>query len=101
MTTLDEFLDEQLQDPKFKEEYDALEPEFTVMQALIDARKDSGMTQKELSAVTGISQADISRLEHGNGNPSLKTLQRIAKALQMSLRIEFVPMGITGVKSGV
>ena len=91
MTTLDEFLEEQLQDPKFKEEYDALEPEFVVMQALIDARKDSGMTQKELSAATGISQADISRLENGNGNPSLKTLQRIAKALKMSLKIEFVP----------
>ena len=94
MTTLDEFLEEQLQNPEFKEEYDALEPEFVVMQALIDARKDNGMTQKELSAATGISQADISRLEHGNGNPSLKTLQRIAKALQMSLRIEFVPTTI-------
>ena len=91
MTTLDEFLEEQLKDPQFKEEYDALEPEFVVMQALIDARKDSGMTQKELSAATGISQADISRLEHGNGNPSLRTLQRIAKALKMSLKIEFVP----------
>ena len=91
MTTLDEFLEEQLRDPEFKEEYDALEPEFVVMQALIDARKDSGMTQKELSAATGISQADISRLEHGNGNPSLRTLQRIAKALKMSLKIEFVP----------
>ena len=91
MTTLDEFLEEQLKDPQFKEEYDALEPEFVVMQALIDARKDSGMTQKELSEATGISQADISRLEHGNGNPSLRTLQRIAKALKMSLKIEFVP----------
>ncbi|MBQ9438059.1 MAG: helix-turn-helix transcriptional regulator [Lachnospiraceae bacterium] len=94
MTTLDEFLEEQLQNPEFKEEYDALEPEFVVMQALIDARKDNGMTQKELSAATGISQADISRLEHGNGNPSLRTLQRIAKALQMSLKIEFVPTTI-------
>ena len=96
MTTLDDFLDEQLQDPEFKEEYDALEPEFAVMQALIDARKNSGMTQKELSSVTGISQADISRLEHGNGNPSLRTLQRIAKALKMSLKIEFIPTDIAG-----
>ena len=94
MTTLDEFLAEQLQNSEFKKEYVALEPEFAVMQALIDARKDNGMTQKELSAATGISQADISRLEHGNGNPSLRTLQRIAKALQMSLKIEFVPTTI-------
>jgi hypothetical protein len=59
MTKLDDFIEEQLQDPVFKEKYDALEPEFVVMQAMIDARKDKGMTQKELSAATGISQADI------------------------------------------
>ncbi|MBR3526104.1 MAG: helix-turn-helix transcriptional regulator [Lachnospiraceae bacterium] len=99
MTTLDDFLKEQLEDPKLKEEYDALAPEFAVMQALIDARKNTGMTQKELSAATGISQADISRLEHGNGNPSLRTLQRIARALKMSLKIEFVPTEGAGVKS--
>ena len=83
---------------KFKEEYDALEPEFAVMQALIDARKESGLTQKELLAVTGISQADISRLEHGTGNPSIKTLQRIAKAFHMALKIEFVPLEIHGTR---
>ena len=92
MTTLNEFIEEQLKDPIFKEKYDALEPEFTVMQAMIDARKENGMTQKELSDATGISQADISRLEHGTGNPSIKTLQRVANALHMALRIEFVPL---------
>ena len=91
MITLDEFINEQLQDPIFKEKYDALEPEFTVMQAIIDARKESGMTQKELSSITGISQADISRLEHGTGNPSIKTLKRVAKAFHLALKIEFVP----------
>lgn len=94
MTTLNDFIEEQLKDQRFKEEYDSLEPEFVVMQALIDARKERGMTQKELSAATGISQADISRLEHGTGNPSIKTLQRIAKAFHMTLKIEFVPMEI-------
>ncbi len=36
MTTLNDFIEEQLQDPVFKEKYDALEPEFTVMQAMIN-----------------------------------------------------------------
>ena len=94
MTTLDELIEEQLQDPIFKEKYDALEPEFTVMQAMIDARKERGMTQKDLAKATGISQADISRLECGTGNPSIKTLQRVAQALQMVLKIEFVPKNI-------
>ena len=46
MTTLNEFIGEQLQDPVFKEKYDVLEPEFVVMQAMIDARKNRGMTQE-------------------------------------------------------
>ncbi len=92
MTTLDDLLEEQLQDSTFKEKYDALEPEFMVMQAMIDARREKGITQKDLSKATGISQADISRLEHGTGNPSIRTLKRVANALHMSLKIEFVPM---------
>ena len=38
--TFDDFLNEQLQDPEFKAEYDALEPELTIMQALIDAEEE-------------------------------------------------------------
>lgn len=92
MTTFVEFLDEQLQDPEFKAEYDALEPEFTLMQAMIDARKATGLTQKQLSEKTGIAQSDISKLESGNANPSLKTLQRLANGLGMRIKIEFQPL---------
>ena len=92
MLTLNDFIEEQLKDPIFKEKYDSLEPEFIVMQTMIDARKEKGMTQKELASITGISQADISRLEHGTGNPSIRTLKRVAKALHMALKIEFVPI---------
>ena len=97
MTTLNDFIEEQLKDPVFKEKYDSLEPEYSLIQALIDARKENGMTQKQLADATGISQADISRLEHGTGNPSVKTLQRIAQALHMALKIEFVPQKETGI----
>ena len=75
MTKFNDFLNEQLKDPEFKKEYDALEPEFSIIQAIIDARKNSGMTQKDLAEKTGITQGDISRLENGSANPSLKTLQ--------------------------
>ena len=43
----DDFLKEQLQDPEFKKEYEALQPERAIIQAIIDARKQSGLTQKE------------------------------------------------------
>ena len=73
-----------------KKEYDALEPEFSIIQAMINARKDSGMTQKELSEKTGINQADISKLENGTANPSLRTLRRLADGMGMVLKLEFV-----------
>ena len=61
------------------------------MDALIEARKAQNITQKQLSELTGIAQGDISKLENGSANPSIKTLQRLATGLGMMLKIEFVP----------
>ena len=84
MSDFRNYLNEQLQRPSFKAEWDALQPELTIAQAMIDARKESGLTQKQLSERTGIAQADISKLERGNANPSLRTLQRLAAGMGMS-----------------
>ena len=89
-TTFEAFLDEQLKDAEFKAEWDALEPEFSIVQALIDARVSSGLTQSELAKKTGIAQGDISKIENGNGNPSIKTLKRLAEGMGKNLKIEFV-----------
>ena len=62
-----------------------------IIQALIEARRASGMTQKELSELTGIAQGDISKLEKGNSNPSLRTLIRLAEGMGMRLKVEFCP----------
>ncbi len=92
MSDFNAFLDEQLKDENFKKEYDAPPPEFAIIRAMIDARRESGMTQKELSERTGIAQGDISKLENGNANPSLRTLQRLAEGMGMQLKVEFVPV---------
>ena len=92
MTNFDDFLAEKLKDPEFKAEYDALEPEFAIIQAIIDARKNIGLTQKELSERTGIAQGDISKLENGSANPSLRTLRRLAAGMNMRLRLVFEPL---------
>jgi transcriptional regulator with XRE-family HTH domain len=89
MSDWDKFVEEQLKDPEVRAEYDALEPEFAIIQAIIDVRKNTGLTQKQLSERTGIAQADISRLENGNANPSLNTLKRLASAMDKTLKIEF------------
>ena len=91
MTNFNDFLNEQMKDPEFKAEWDALDPEFSVIEAMLKACKESGLTQKQLSERTGIAQTDISKLERGNANPSLRTLQRLAAGMGMKVKIEFVP----------
>lgn len=88
-----ETLDVQLGNPDFKAEWDALEPEFQVVQAMLQGRKERNLTQKQLAEMTGITQADISRLENGESNPSLNTLKRLAEGLGMKLNLAFVPIG--------
>jgi len=91
MSNYSVFKKELLQNPEVKKEYDELEPEFNIIQAMIDARKRENITQKELSERTGITQADISRIENGTRNPSLEMVKRLAKGLGMQLKLELIP----------
>lgn len=88
---LEELKKEHLSNPYVKAEYDALEPEFQVIRAMIEARREQHLTQQQLADQTGIDRADISKLENGNANPSLKLLKRLAEGLGMNVKIEFVP----------
>ena len=90
MTNFKEFKKQMLSNPEVREEYDALEAEFDIIQALIDARKEQNITQKELSERTGITQADISRIEKGTRNPSLEMVKRLCRGLGMRLMVEYV-----------
>ena len=90
MTNYEKFFQNQMKDPEIRKEYEAMEPEFALIQAMIDARRESGLTQQELARRTGITQADISKIENGNANPSLKTLQRLAAGMGRKLKIEFI-----------
>lgn len=91
MAKFREYLQEQLRNEEFKEEYERLEPEFNIMQAVIDARKKNHFTQQELAEKTGIAQSDISKLENGNSNPTISMLQRLADGMNMEIKLEFVP----------
>lgn len=91
MSDFTSYLQEQLKDPEFQKEWNNLEPEFNTIQALIDARKKKHLTQKQLAERTGIDQADISKIETGNANPSLQILKRLADGMDMILKLEFIP----------
>ena len=47
MRKFDDFFDEQMKDPEFRTEYNNLQPEFDVIRAIIDARTDQNLTQKQ------------------------------------------------------
>ena len=95
MKTLDGYINEQMKNPEFKKEWDDIQPEMDVVKAMLSIRMAQNLTQKELSERTGINQADISKLENGTKNPSLKLLKRLADGMGMELKIQFVPKKVS------
>ena len=88
---LKDYKKEKMQDPEFVKAYEEIQPEMNVIRAMIEARTSLNLTQKELSERTGIAQTEISRLENGTRNPSIKLLQRLAEGMGMVLNVTFVP----------
>ena len=74
--TLQEYKKQKMQNPDFSAAYDEIQPEMDIIRAIIDAR---------------INQTEISRLENGSRNPSIKLLQRLAEGMGMTLKVSFVP----------
>ena len=91
MLAFKDSLNKRLKDKNFRKEYEDIQPEMDIIRAIIKARKEQQITQAELSARTGINQGDISKLERGTRNPSLRMLKKLASGLGMQLKIEFLP----------
>ncbi|HTE38941.1 MAG TPA: helix-turn-helix transcriptional regulator [Reyranella sp.] len=79
-------------DSAYRVEYDALEEEFALVNAMIRARARADLSQAEVAKRMGTTESVVSRLESGRGKPSTRTLERYAKALGHRLRITFEPM---------
>lgn len=90
MTTIDEHHAEQMKDPEYAAEWERLQPYYDVIDAIITARAEGNLTQRELAERCGMKQSAFARLESGNANPTIETLQRVAKGLGKRLRISFV-----------
>jgi ribosome-binding protein aMBF1 (putative translation factor) len=82
---------EALENPDVKAAYEALEGEYALARALIQARQMRGLTQAELAERMHTTQAMVARWESGKHLPSCQTLQRLALATDTDLRITFVP----------
>jgi ribosome-binding protein aMBF1 (putative translation factor) len=86
-TTFYQFKSKALKDQKVQAEYDALDPEYQLVKTIIRERLARGWSQTDLANAIGTRQPVISRLERGEGNPSLGTLHKIATALDLSLEV--------------
>jgi transcriptional regulator with XRE-family HTH domain len=81
MDDFDKYLNEQLTNEEFKEEYEKLAPEYEFRRALTGARIKANLTQKQLAELMGTKQSAIARLESGRQMPTLDTLQKLAQVL--------------------
>ncbi len=80
-----------LEDPEFRKEYEALEPEYKLASALIRLRLAKGLTQEQLAKLLNTKQESIARLESGGSLPSLSTVRKVADALDAEVEINLRP----------
>lgn len=88
---VEEAAKEWFKNSEFSAAYDALEEEFALAEALIEARAQAHMTQEQVAEKMGTTQAVIARLESGRVMPSTRTLKRFAEATGTRLSISFKP----------
>ena len=83
-------LNESLEDPDFKREWDDQAIERALMRSIVEARIEQNLSQKELAKKCDLKPSNLCRIENGNGNPSISTLLKIAHGLNRKLEIRFV-----------
>ena len=84
-----------LKDPEFARKYEEGRKEFWLVQTMIDAREAAGLSQAELAKRMSTTQPMIARIESGRFKPSIATLEKFAKALNMTVRVSFEPVKAT------
>jgi len=92
MTKLKTLHTKWMNDPEYRNAYDALEEEFALASAIAEARGRAGLTQEEVAERMHTTQSNIARLEAGRTIPSTRTLERFARAVGARLKISFEPV---------
>jgi transcriptional regulator with XRE-family HTH domain len=90
--TLKDFKARALARPDVRREYEGLKEEFEILDEILKARAEAGLTQAELAARIGTTQSAVARLETAMGkhSPSIGTLKRYASALGYRLQVRLV-----------
>lgn len=91
LKTADELLTEQLEDPKFRAEWNRTALARAVSLGIISYRASHGLSQTQLAQIIGIKQPAVARLEAGETNPSWETLNRLSQALGIEFLVDIAP----------
>lgn len=83
----EDFKAQVLQDSVVRKEYEALEPQFSLLRQFIARRNELKLSQAQLAKRIGTEQSAVSRLESGYVNATVKTLHKVANALGTDLEI--------------
>lgn len=89
MTNWNTYKQRLLKDPEFKKLYEESRPELEIAKAIISARIENKITQKELANKMNTTQSVISRVEQAKTSPSISFLKRLAAALNTTLHVQF------------
>jgi len=87
MKSFEQFEKEQLERPGFRKAYEKLDVEFRIYEALIRARLEKKLTQKQLAKELGIAQSALARFESGRTNPTLSFLHKVTSGLGLKLTV--------------
>lgn len=93
LKTSEEVLARELRDPEFREEWERTALARAVALKVLRYRAEQGISQRELGELLGMPQSQVSRLEAGEHDPSIDTLIRLSRALELELTIDIHPAG--------
>ncbi len=79
---------ESLKRPGVKRAHKDLELEFKILDALVRARIEKRLTQRELAKSIGVAQSALARFESGRGNPTLSFIQKVTSGLGLHLVVK-------------
>jgi len=85
-----DILNKKLKDPEFKKYYDEYGKQLEIAYQILQLRKKRKMSQKQLAEKIGTTQSNVARMEAGEQNFTTNTLNRVASAFKLELKINFV-----------
>ena len=83
--------DRRMDEPGAAEAYDAARLAFELGRSVRELRERQGLTQTQLARAAGMTQSAVARFEAGGTVPTLSILERLAAALDVSLKVGFEP----------